>query len=226
MTIRPKSPNRSSPRDPEQPRWPVLSSNTSAVAQRSTVSRDPDARTAQSVGSGNRITVFSKRSGARAAGFADLNKGKQQKLLLHIRLETSPQLLQQVGDFVGAYSKYRFQPRTAERIALASYELIENGVSYGSVSGDVIYSLAETERYVEIRVENDSSAGRLTNLRAQLERIRVDPEKAFLDEMGRSVTGAGGRANLGLARICHEGQMDLEFEVDGNRVSMCARCSR
>jgi hypothetical protein len=153
-------------------------------------------------------------------------RGKQEKVLLQIRLETSPQLLQQVGDFVGAYSKYRFQPRTAERISLASYELVENAVSYGSVSGDVLFSLLETDRYMEISVSNDSSAGRLANLRAQLEKIRVDPEKAFLDEMGRSVTGAGGRANLGLARICHEGQMDLEFELDGSRVTMRARCPR
>jgi len=193
--------------------------------QREPSSRRTEARPGPHLDSGNHITVLSKRSNVRGTGAADA-KGKQQKSLLQIRLETSPQLLQQVGDFVGAYSKYRFQPRTAERIALASYELVENAVSYGSVSGDVVYSLIETERSVEICVENDSSAGRVTNLRAQLERIRLDPEKAFLDEMGRSVSGAGGRANLGLARICHEGQMDIEFEVEGTRVTMRARCLR
>jgi hypothetical protein len=114
----------------------------------------------------------------------------------------------------------------AEKIALASYELIENAVSYGSVSGDVVYLLSETERYMEICVSNDASSGRVTNLRAHLERLRMDPEKAFLDEMSRSVTGVGGRAALGLARICHEGQLDLVFEMDGSRVTMRARCPR
>lgn len=170
--------------------------------------------------------MFSKRSGARSAGAAAIFKGKQKKLLLQISLETSPQLLQQVTDFIGGYTKYRYQSRIAEKLTLASYELIENGVSYGSISGDVVYALYESDDDVVISVENDSSTGRLTSLRAQLERIRLDPEKAFLDELARSVTGSGIRANLGLARICHEGQMDLEFNVEGTRVSMCARCPR
>ncbi len=187
--------------------------------------RNTDARIAKNVDAGSHLTVFAKRSTARVTGLGGV-KAKPEKLLLQIRLETSPQLLEQVGEFVGCYSKYRLHPRTAERVALASYELIENAVSYGSVSGDVVYSLTESDSHLEISVANDSSAGRLTNLRTQLERIRVDPEKTFQDELGRSVTGAGGRAALGLARICHEGQMDLEFSLDGVRVTMCARCPR
>jgi len=131
-----------------------------------------------------------------------------------------------MGDFVGAYAKYRFQPRIAERIALASYELVENAVSYGSVSGDVVFSLLENDRFVEIQVTNDASAGRLTNLRTKLELLRADAEKVFQDEMGKSMTGSGGRAALGLARVCHEGQMDLECEVEGKRVTMRAKCAR
>lgn len=180
---------------------------------------------AQATDSNTRCVVYSKRSCSRGSGSYDISSNAS-KLLLQVRLETSPQLLQQVGDFVGSYSKYRFQPRIAERISLASYELIENAVSYGSVSGDVVYQLADTERWMEICVTNDSSAGRLANLRAQLERLRVDPEKVFQEEMAKSMSTAGGRAALGLARICHEGQMDLEFEVDGIRVSMRARCGR
>ncbi|HMA95450.1 MAG TPA: hypothetical protein VKP30_22330, partial [Polyangiaceae bacterium] len=182
-----------------------------------------DARSAPSTDTRGRLVVYAKRSSiqGRPEGAA-----RSSKLLLEVRLETSPQLLQQMSDFVGAYSKYRFQPRTAERIALASYELVENAVSYGSVSGDVVFSLLESDHFVEIQVTNDASAGRLTNLRTKLELLRTDAEKVFQDEMGKSMTGSGGRAALGLARVCHEGQMDLEFEVEGNRVTMRAKCAR
>jgi hypothetical protein len=153
-------------------------------------------------------------------------KDPSEKVLFQIRLETSPQLLGQVVDFISSYAKFRFQPKTAEQIALASNELIENAVSYGSVSNDIVFSLVESKRQIEVRVVNVTSAGRLSNLRAQLEKICVDPEKVYQEELGRSVTGAGGRAALGLARICFEGQLGLVFDVDGYSVTMCAWCPR
>jgi hypothetical protein len=187
--------------------------------------RYPNSAATDAKNAPSRVNVLSKRSlrqGASALEFPT----RDAKLLLHIRLETSPQILQQVGEFITTYTKYRFQPRMAERLALASQELIENAVSYGSVSGDVICTLSEAERFIEVCVSNDTSPGRLANLRAQLERLRGDPEQVFLEEMGRSIAGTGARAALGLARICHEAQMDLELDVDGVRVSMHARCAQ
>lgn len=225
MTLRPKAPEKMPPSSSAQlPRGLGSGSATSGLHGAPT-SRRTSLTNTSAAESTTRLQVFSKRSNLRTTGGFDIN-GKTSKLLLQVRLETSPQLLQQVGDFVGAYAKYRFQPRTAERIALASYELIENAVSYGSVSGDVVYQLSENDRWMEISVANESSAGRLANLRTQLDRLRVDAEKVFLDEMGKSMTASGGRAAIGLARICHEGQMDLEFELEGSRVTMRARCAR
>jgi hypothetical protein len=172
-----------------------------------------------------RIAVYRKHSplqGGRGPGLA----AKPPKILLEIRLETSPQFLEQVGAFVRAYTRARFEPRTAEKTTLASYELIENAVNYGSVSGDVVYTLAETHRGLEIGVVNASPIGRLANLRAQLERIRINPEKAYLDDIAHSVNSPGGRTALGLLRICYEGQMDLEFEAEGSNVTMRAICVR
>ncbi|HEY5961212.1 MAG TPA: hypothetical protein VIV60_31865 [Polyangiaceae bacterium] len=147
-------------------------------------------------------------------------------LLLQVRIETSPQFLTQLGEFTTAYTRFRFHPRTAEKLALASNELIENAVSYGSVSGDVVYMLHESDHDIEVCVSNHAPPGRLSNLRTHIDRIRADPQRVFEDEMSRSVSGTGGRASLGLARICHEAQMDLELEVDGNRITMRARCTK
>ncbi len=177
------------------------------------------------LGPRNHIVVMPKRIPGRPELLSD-EKDPSEKVLFQIRLETSPQLISQVGAFISSYAKYRFQPRTAEPIALASNELIENAVSYGSVSGDILFSLVESKRQIEVQVVNVTSAGRLSNLRAQLEKICVDPERVYQEEMGRSVAGTGGRAALGLARICFEGQMGLMFDVDGYNVTMCAWCPR
>jgi hypothetical protein len=171
------------------------------------------------------MVAYSKRTTLQGNRSVEFTK-KPPTLLLHIRLETSPQFLPQLGEFTAGYTRFRFQPRTAEKLALASYELIENAISYGSISGDVVYTLHDADQYIEVCVANDSSPGRLSNLRTRLDRIRVDPEQAFQEEMSRSVTGSGGRAALGLARICHEAQMDLELEVEGNRVTLRARCAK
>jgi len=173
----------------------------------------------------SRLVIYSKRTSLQGAKLGEVTT-KPATLLLQVRLETSPQILPQIGEFTAAYTRLRFQPRTAEKLALASYELIENAISYGSISGDVVYTLHESDRCIEVSVSNDASVGRLSNLRARIDKIRVDPEQAFQEEMSRSVSGTGARAALGLARICHEAQMDLELEVEGNRVTMRARCAK
>ncbi len=223
---RTKAPSRKPPWSKEHPGSPSGELRTSGLhASDQPVSAKPLSSTSQSMGAVSRLVVYSKRSalqGAKGTEFA----GKAATLLLQVRLETSPQILPQIGEFTTAYTRFRFHPRTAEKLALASYELIENAISYGSISGDVVYSLLEADRYIEVCVANDASPGRLTNLRTRIDRIRVDPEQAFQEEMSRSVSGAGARAALGLARICHEAQMDLELELDGNRVTIRARCPK
>lgn len=233
MTIRPKAPNRSFVRSSARPSREFgtqfgtptapTSSQLNVPSSRSHDFKSSETRTNPGLDPRGRLVVYAKRSCIQGR---TESTARSSKLLLEVRLETSPQLLQQMSDFIGAYSKYRFQPRTAERIALASYELVENAVSYGSVSGDVLFSLLESDHFVEIQVTNDASAGRVTNLRAKLELLQADAEKVFLDEMGKSMSGSGARAALGLARVCHEGQMDLECEVEGNRVTMRAKCAR
>lgn len=189
------------------------------------MSTKPQSSISGTMSATSRLVVYSKRTmlqGGKANEFA----AKPATVLLQVRLETSPQILPQIGEFTAAYTRLRFQPRTAEKLALASYELIENAISYGSITGDVVYSLLEADRFLEVCVANDASPGRLSNLRTRIDRIRINPEQAFQEEMSRSVSGTGARAALGLARICHEAQMDLELEVEGHRVTMRARCAK
>jgi hypothetical protein len=147
---------------------------------------------------------------------------RQAKVLVQARLETSPQLLQATVEFASVYAKHRFHARMAEKVALASHELIENAIAYGSVAADIVYTLGKLDECIEVCVTNSSSFARVNNLRSHLERLRVDPEKVYREEMARSMSGAGARAALGLARICYESQMDIGLNVEGSQVTLRA----
>ncbi|HET9959630.1 MAG TPA: hypothetical protein VFQ61_34295 [Polyangiaceae bacterium] len=146
--------------------------------------------------------------------------------LMEMRLEASPQMLDPTRAFVSSYVERRFHSRTAERVALACHELLENAVSYGSVSSDVVFALVQSGQIIEVRVSNKASPGRQSMLRKHMEKLKVDPEKTFLEEMARSVSASGARAMLGLARVCHEAKMDLEISLDGPTITTIARCGR
>lgn len=148
------------------------------------------------------------------------------KALLQFELDPSAQLLQPIAEFLSSYAKARYHPRTAERVALASQELVDNAMSFGSVSSDVQFVLLESRRTIEICVTNDSSPGRVSALQAQIERLQGGSEQVYQQEMAKSMSGAGGRVSLGLARVSHEAKMDLVFELLGMRVTMRARCNR
>lgn len=174
---------------------------------------------------GNKLIIRAKRVGI-ASEVPKVTAQRDAREILHLLLDPSAQLLQPMADFVGAYAVARYHPRTAERISLAAHELADNAMSYGSVSTDIHFSIIESRRTLEICVVNDSSPGRVSSLQAQLERLLADSEKVYSQEMGKSMTGTGGRVSLGLARVAHEAQMELEFELDGMRVTMRARCLR
>lgn len=147
-------------------------------------------------------------------------------VLIQLRLEAASNLLEQTQVFINAFTRQRFHSRTAEKIALASNELLANAINYGSVSGDVLYVLAEARSHLQVQVSNDAAPARQAMLSRHMQRLAADPEKTLMEELGRSVGGVASRAMLGLARICHEAQMSLELLLEGARVTVIARCAR
>jgi hypothetical protein len=146
--------------------------------------------------------------------------------LIQIRLDPGSHLLEATRSYLNSYMLTRFHSRTAEKVALASHELIENALNFGSVTSEILYSLTQTPELIEIRVSNSASSSRQQLLHGRMEKLVADAEKAYLEEMSRSVSGGLPRAQLGLARICHEAQMSLEAVIEGGRITMIARCQR
>lgn len=165
--------------------------------------------------------ILSRGPGAASGAFP-----VQAGALIHVTWDASPDLEQFLG-FITAYTKGRFSNSLAERITLASTELLDNAVRYGSLARDFSYRLALEGSYVSVSVQNATMRARIDMLTAQLRRLESAPEQVYTSELERSMgPGSGRRSMLGLARIRHEAEMKIDIEVDDNEVTVRAQCKR
>lgn len=147
--------------------------------------------------------------------------------LISIRSTTSWEISEDIRRFVGAFCRNRFTRFLAERVTIASQELLQNAVDYCSLASEVVYELrhSEARRLVEVRVSNAAVQSRIDVLQRRVQELRdVDPAKAYENAM-RSVAerGFSGSAMLGLARVRNEAEMDLTVRVESGRVTVIAR---
>jgi len=150
----------------------------------------------------------------------------QSTALINVTWDASPDLEQFLG-FITAYTKGRFSASTAERVTLASTELLDNAVRYGSLARDFSYRLDVDSSRISVSVRNTTVRARIEMLSGQLRRLDASPEQVYASELERSMVATGGRRSmLGLARIRHEAEMLLELNVDDTEVSVRAYCAR
>lgn len=146
---------------------------------------------------------------------------RETRALIQVAWEAGPDLQAFLG-FVTAYARGRFSSSTAEKVALASNELLDNAVRYSSLSRDISYALQTLDTYVCVSVTNATVRTRIEMLTDQLKRLEASPESVYTAEFERSVTGNGRRSMLGLARIRHETGMTLEATAEANVVTVRA----
>lgn len=150
----------------------------------------------------------------------------QSSALIHVTWDASPDLEQFLG-FITAYTKGRFSNSMAERITLASTELLDNAVRYGSLAREFSYRLAIDGARVSVSVQNTTMLARIEMLTAQLRRLEATPEQVYASELERSMGPSSGRRSmLGLARIRHEAEMRIEVEIENTEVTVRAVCAR
>jgi hypothetical protein len=146
--------------------------------------------------------------------------------LVRIACESGSDVIEAIQSFLVSYGKLRFRSAVAERVCVAAYELLANGLNYGSISHEVTFELFQRGRVVEVAVTNDATPSRLRMLAGCVAKLRDGAEAVYLEELRRSVAGGFPRAMLGLARVVHEAQMGLDVEVLGeSRVTVRACAS-
>lgn len=146
--------------------------------------------------------------------------------LIRVSWDATPDLEHFLG-FITTYTKGRFSATLAERIALASTELLDNAVRYGSLAREFTYELELGGGQVSVSVQNTTVQARIEMLSSQLRRLDAGPDQVYASELERSLSPSGGRRSmLGLARIRHEAEMRIDLSSDGNQVKVRAYCAR
>jgi hypothetical protein len=145
--------------------------------------------------------------------------------LIQVTWDASPEL-EEFLRFISAYAKARYSNSLAERLALASAELLDNAIRYGSVARDYCYSLQQSGNRIGVSVRNATVPTRVEMLREQLRRVEKSPDKVYAAELERGAVAGARRSMLGLARIRHEAEMQVEMLLDGLDVTVRAHCQR
>jgi hypothetical protein len=149
------------------------------------------------------------------------------KSLIRVTCDAGANPTEQLLAFLTSYASVRYPAHLAQRVSVAAYELIENGLSYGSVANEVVFEMLQDDAMIELAVTNHAVPARISRLREQVARLKVDAATAYAEEMKRSLQGGIQRSMLGLARVVHEARMELSVEESAQgRVVVSARCKR
>ncbi len=165
----------------------------------------------------SRLTARSGRGGFYATA------APNDTAIVFIACSAHNDVLENTLTFISTYARRRFLIPTAEALSLATRELLENALNYGSVSGQVLLELIETPKVTAVRVTNDTIPARLEMLTKHLQRLWSNPEAVFVEEMKRLAAGSGPKPMLGLARVMHEAGLAIDVYVDKLRISVVAR---
>jgi hypothetical protein len=115
-------------------------------------------------------------------------------------------------------------PDDGSRVALATYELVENAARH-STDGRAAMAIDVAERregaVLTIRIANRASQRHRESLQARLDELKnlTDAESYYVAMMHRTAKLESG---LGLARVCSEAEMEVSGQIVGEEVELYA----
>ncbi len=147
-----------------------------------------------------------------------------ERPLISIGSPADPALLEPTYAYLSSYTGTCLEPRVAQRLNVAIYELYANALRYGSTAGEVRLEIERTASGAKLLVVNRADPARLEQLRAHLARVQEDPNAAFMGEMNRFAGGSQPPPMLGIVRVTHESALELQLELDGDCVAISTVC--
>ena len=144
--------------------------------------------------------------------------------LISIGSPADPALLEPTYAYLSAYTASCLEPRVAQRLNVAIYELYANALRYGSRAGEVRLEIERTRNGAKLSVANRAVPELLERLREHVAHVQQDPNAAFMGEMNRFAGGSQPPPMLGIVRVAHESVLELELQIDGNAVLISTVC--
>jgi hypothetical protein len=140
------------------------------------------------------------------------------KASIELRFTPNVELVSDVRKFISVfYEQVLGDAEAASRLALTTHELLENVVKY-STDGETRTCLDVEylpKPRVTIRTYNRTSADNIAALERLFGEMKSagDPSAYYLRIAHAAARGPASKSGLGLARICAEADMILEFAV-------------
>ena len=153
----------------------------------------------------------------------------EAQILVRLQFFPSERLVASVARLVADFCRTALNDvETTSRFHLATYELVENLVKYSSgKSASVEVELEEQNEALStltVRARNQTTPERLKEVQERLGALRSaeDPVVYYDQLIAESAPRTAG-SGLGLARIRAEGELDLDFAIEGDELTNSAR---
>ena len=147
-----------------------------------------------------------------------------QPSYFHVSFRPNVKLISTVRRFTAAFYDQIIDDREmAERVALATHELLENAVAY-AVDGETSVRVEVHPEYLAVRTWNRTSQERMAELVQAIDALHAseDPARHYQAMMEKTAFRSEG-SGLGLARIRAEAEMTITYELDNDSVCVQAR---
>ena len=146
----------------------------------------------------------------------------ETKPYFHLVFQPNISLVSTVRRFTGDLYRRVLDQELASRLAVATHEMLENAVTYAN-DGDTAIRIDVENNVLTIRTWNRAAKERIDEIRTGIDRLMAanDPEAYYLEQMlvaSKRTDGSG----LGLARVRSEAEMHLSYELENDRVCICA----
>ncbi len=154
---------------------------------------------------------------------------EQGRMLVRLQFFPSERVVAGVARLVADSCRAVFDDvETTSRFYLATYELVENLVKYSSgTSACVELELEGQDAAVSmltIRARNRGTPERLNAVRERLTALRsAEDPVVYYDHLIAESAPRSGTSGLGLARLRAEAELDLDFAIVGEELTVSAR---
>lgn len=142
---------------------------------------------------------------------------------VYLAFEPSQRFVSKIVQWITDFCELSLQDmEVVSRVHMAIHELAENLVKYGnsnSVRLDVEVERVRGGSVLRLTTRNSAAPERLAEAVRILQGLRdAEDPVAYYDQLVLESAPKEGVSGLGLARIRAEGDLDLDFEVDGNQL--------
>ncbi|MDD9947290.1 MAG: ATP-binding protein [Myxococcales bacterium] len=150
----------------------------------------------------------------------DHSSADPDRPLVYIRLRPVWTYIDGIRDFTGFFCDHTFsEPKLAQRARVVMQETLENAIKYSlrGPESELEVAIHSTGDSLQISVSSTPDPQHLERLRSELTTMAdKEPKQAYLDAFARAATSPEASAQLGLARICFEGEAELRLEEQEN----------